>query len=262
MKIFIVLACVLAVVAAQQGKKPKEDKKSKNSICSKQLSVNATTCCPGMPTLQQFFDQCAAQCKAMTNTSEPTAQGKRGGKGAKQEKGKKERKDDGKEQMHKCVMPCVLQAANVLGPDGNISSDALNAALSASASSVWANIVPNVITDCFANATVQADKPFHGKSEKHKDEFCFNGNVLKCVFKNLYLSCPSSVLVSSSDCTDLTAKMSQCPCEGDEKEHKGGDKKEKKEKEGGKGGKGEKNEKQGGNKEGKGKPTTQATLVA
>lgn len=151
MKIFIVLACILVITAAQQGKKPKEAKKSKNPVCSKQLSVNATTCCPGIPNLQQFFDQCKAQCNADATTAEPTTPPKRGGKGGKQEKGKKEKKDDGKEKMMKCVMPCVLQAANVLGPDGNISTDALNAALIASASADWAEIIPTVTAACFEN---------------------------------------------------------------------------------------------------------------
>jgi len=150
MKLFIVLACILAIATAQQGKKPKEDKKSKNPVCEKQLSVNATTCCPGIPSLQEFYDQCAAQCNADTTTAEPTTPPKRG-KGGKQEKDKKEQKESGKEQNFKCIMPCVLQAANVLGPDGNITVDGLNAALVNGVSADWTQIVPSVTAECFAN---------------------------------------------------------------------------------------------------------------
>jgi len=52
---------------------------------------------------------------------------------------------------------------------------------------------------------------------------------MKCVFKNVYLSCPSPV--DSADCKDLTTKMSQCPCEHERRSGK----KEKKEKKEGKG---------------------------
>lgn len=79
---------------------------------------------------------------------------------------------------------------------------------------------------------------------------------MKCVFKNLYLSCPSNVLVDSTDCSDLTAKISQCPCEHDRK----GEKEGKREQKGTKGGK---NEKQESKKDGKGKgKTTQAAIAA
>lgn len=138
MKLFIVLACLLAIAAAQQSKKVKEKKKSKNPICEKQLSVNVTTCCPGIPSLQKFFDQCSVQCNADTTTPPKR------GKGDKQEKEKKE-------QNFKCIMPCVLQAANVLGPDGNITLDDLNAALVNGVSADWAQIVPSVTAECYAN---------------------------------------------------------------------------------------------------------------
>jgi len=78
---------------------------------------------------------------------------------------------------------------------------------------------------------------------------------MKCVFKNLYLSCPSNVLIDSTDCSDLTVKISQCPCEHEKK----GEKEGKREQEGTKGGKGGKNEKQESKKDGKCKgKTTQA----
>lgn len=46
------------------------------------------------------------------------------------------------------------------------------------------------------------------------------GILLKCVDKNLYLSCPS--LVNSTDCNELTTKLTVCKCKhghGPEKEH-------------------------------------------
>lgn len=55
-----------------------------------------------------------------------------------------------------------------------------------------------------------------------------NGMIMKCTFKNLYLACPTPV--DSTDCKDLTAKMSQCPCEHEGRAGKKGEKKQKKEK--------------------------------
>jgi len=143
MKLFIILACILAVTVADHGKKAKDGKKGKKSICSKKLSVKPEDCCPNMPSFKQYFADCAAQCKLNSpaaNASTPAI--------GKQGKGDKKGKD---KQMFKCVMPCVLKAANVLGADGNITAAALNAVLLKGVSADWTQIVPNVTSVCIAN---------------------------------------------------------------------------------------------------------------
>lgn len=140
---------------------------------------------------------------------------------------------------------------------------------------------------CFlATAMINSNKT-HDKSSEEKDANktqhgpCFNGMVMKCVFKNLYLSCPSKALSTNSSCTDLTAKMTQCPCEGEKGgkhgksgENSGEDSDEKGGKGAQKGGKGAgKQEKGKGSKngkqetkdskgKGKGKPTQAPTTKA
>lgn len=141
------------------------------------------------------------------------------------------------------------------------------------------------------NSNKTHDKSFEGKNgNKTQPGPCFNGMVMKCVFKNLYLSCPSKALSTNSSCTDLTAKMTKCENEkdkhgksaensGEDSDVKGGkgaqkggkeaDKKNKKEQEKGKGNKNEKNGKQE-NKDNKGKgkdkptqaPTTKSPAQA
>lgn len=146
MKLFIVLACIFALTAADHGKNAKDGKNaknSKNSICSKQLSVKPEDCCSGMPSFKQYFAGCAAQCNVTLPAAGPPAKPASG----KQEKGGK----TGNDQIFKCVMPCVLKAANVLGADGNITSAALNAALLKGVSADWTSIVPNVTAVCIAN---------------------------------------------------------------------------------------------------------------
>ncbi|KAL7025766.1 hypothetical protein ACKWTF_013618 [Chironomus riparius] len=281
MKLFIVLTCILALTVADKGKKPKDGKNSKNSICSKKLPVKPEDCCTGIPSFKQYFPGCAAQCNVKlpaANASAPSS--------GKQGKGEKGGKNSGMEQMFTCVMPCILKAANVLGPDGNITRALLNAALLKGTSADWTQIVPNVTSVCIANATtmMNANKTVD-KSSEEKDSNkthqgpCFNDMVMKCVFKNLYLSCPSKVLSTNSTCTDLTAQMTQCPSEhgkkgkhggsdeqGEDSGKKGGkgtEKKSKKEQEKGKGNKNEKNGKK--DNKGKGKSTqapTQAPSTA
>lgn len=146
MKLLIVLACILALTAADHGKKSKDGKNaknSKNSICSKKLSVKPEDCCSGIPNFNQYFAGCAAQC----NVTLPAA-----GAAEKPASGKLDKKGKaGTGQAFNCVMPCILKAANVLGADGNITSAALNAALLKGASADWTQIVPNVTAVCIAN---------------------------------------------------------------------------------------------------------------
>lgn len=156
MKLFIVLACILVITAAVSGKKAKEgnggEKSSKNPICKKRLPVKPNDCCPNMPSFKQFFDTCVAQCNATTTTAEPTTSASTGsGKHGKREGHGKHGKGSGKGQLFKCVMPCVLNAAQVLGADGNISVAALNNALLQNASADWKLIVPNVTSICIVN---------------------------------------------------------------------------------------------------------------
>lgn len=138
MKLFIVLACFVAVAVADHGKNAKQ---SKNPICSKELSVKPTDCCPDMPSFKQYFEKCATQCN-QTSTADPTATA------APEKHGKGK---NGNKQFFKCVMPCVIQSAGILGADGNISSDLLTQQLLNGASSDWAQIVPTVVSSCFAN---------------------------------------------------------------------------------------------------------------
>ncbi|XP_070505830.1 uncharacterized protein [Chironomus tepperi] len=286
MKLFIVLACILAITAAEQkGKKAKGENNSKNSICSKKLSVRPDDCCPGMPSLKKYFAGCAAQCNVTLPAGNATAeQGSSGkyGKGEGRGKGEGPGKD-AKKQMFKCVMPCVLKAANALGADGNISSTALNAALLAGVSADWAQVVSAVTSACIVNATAMMNSnKTKDKSSEEKDSNstrhgpCFNGMVMKCVFKNLYLSCPSKILSTNSSCTDLTSKMSQCELDGEGKHGEKGKDSGENEGKGGKGGKGEKNGKQSQkenknekngkhenkNNKSKGKPTTQVPTTS
>ncbi|CAG9806558.1 unnamed protein product [Chironomus riparius] len=265
MKLFILLACVLAVTVAQKEKKPKDDKK--NPICSKKLSIKPEDCCPNMPSFKQYFPGCAAQCNVTLpsdNESAP-ASGKQG-------RGNK----NGKDNKMKCMMPCVLKAANVLGVDGNVSADALNAALLNGVTPDWAQIVPNVVSSCIDNVTAMAkskqNREKSSEEESERNGTCFNKIVMKCIFKNLYLACPSNIISTNSSCSDLTAKIAQCPCKHGEhgsdekgessgnkggksskKEAKGSEKKSQKEQEGSNGGKNEKNKKQESKKDGKGK---------
>lgn len=234
MMLFIVLACLVSVALADHGKKTKEPK---NPICSKELSVKPTDCCPSMPSFKQYFTECAAQCNQTSTDPSVTSAPKRG-------KGR-----HGNKQFYKCVMPCVIQKAGILGTDGNISSDLLTQQLLKGASSEWTSIVPNVVSSCYANgsyhiesqnltnnlftATAKAaqhkgrfDKLKNSKSSSDKATNRLNGMIMRCTFKNLFLACPTPV--DSSDCKDLTEKMTKCPCEheGRRAEKKG--KKEKK----------------------------------
>ncbi|XP_070505811.1 uncharacterized protein [Chironomus tepperi] len=233
MKLFIVLACFLAVAAADHGKKGKQ---SKNPVCSKELSVKPTDCCPNMPSFKQYFEKCATQCNQTNTSSDPAAAAEKLEKRGKGEKGNK--------QFFRCVMPCVIQNAGILGADGNISSDLLTQQLLSGASSEWSSIVPTVVSSCFANATAKAaqHKGKAGKDKLHarqsmtgsqnKTSERLNGMIMKCTFKNLYLACPAPV--DSSDCKDLNTKFSQCPCEhgerGEKRSEKKGEKKQKKNK--------------------------------
>lgn len=103
------------------------------------------------------------------------------------------------------------------------------------------------------NAPKKADKSSEEKdSNKTSHGPCFNGMVSECVFKNLYLLCPSKILSTNSTCTDLTKKMTQCPCEHGRKGQHGGSAEDSNEKGGKANKKGQKNGKkdqEGGKKE-------------
>lgn len=140
MKLLIVLACFVAVAVAGHGKA----KESKNPVCSKELSVKPTDCCPSMPSFKQYFEKCATQCN-QTATADPsvtTAAPEKRGRG---------RHGSGNREFFKCVMPCVIQSAGILGADGNISSDLLTQQLLNGASAEWTSIVSTVVPSCFAN---------------------------------------------------------------------------------------------------------------
>ena len=85
-------------------------------------------------------------------------------------------------------------------------------------------------------------------SQQNKTNDRLNGIIVKCVFKNIYLSCPSPV--DSSDCKDLAAKISQCQCDGGNCERAG---------KRGKAGKNEKRQKKEG--KGRGKQTTEEPAI-
>ncbi|KAL7025763.1 hypothetical protein ACKWTF_013615 [Chironomus riparius] len=231
MKLFIVLACIVAVTIADHDKNGKQ---SKNPVCSKELTVKPTDCCPGMPSLKEHFDKCALQCNqsASADPSVTTAAPEKRGRG---------RHGSGNKQFYKCLMPCVIESAGILGPDGNVSSDLLSQQLLNGASSEWAPIVSNAVSSCFANATAKAQRKAKAGKNKQSEKqssndkkACdkLNGMIMKCVFKSLYTACPTPV--DSTECKELNEKMAQCPCEhegrGEGRAAKKGGKKEKKEK--------------------------------